>query len=464
VLGGAVGAVVLIVVLLLVLSGGGSPKQAEPAGGRGAASSGAASAPSDGRAEEEKRALRLAQADSDLRELRAEEAANPRAFWYLRARYSNLAYAYQDLKEFAAKANERLEALTELHQKEAQNTLEFLREERRKRTGADEEGGYQSAVALFVKMPTELEGLPELEAQFQELQAETETLAQQEAYLASLKREAMAYARRDQLRVATLIVQEGFSEKDFGETPIFARREKILREFQAAGLVAMLEAEDKADRERRESERVARERANKERQDSYVATKGKTPAEPLLGPHDLINWPIRHWGHPWDLSNDGGRATLTVKVGSGGGNVWLGPNGYYWEDYALAFKLKVAAGKVVFYPRAVTGRPSRALTRQPPELSRFRETIVFDAATVGSDWVDVSLDVYGAGDDSVIALAVGGSEKKRFQGKDLTAEGAGEPFPDNGSFLFYFWEGSEVQVADVQLKLVRHRRQGILDT
>ena len=88
-----------------------------------------------------------------------------------------------------------------------------------------------------------------------------------------------------------------------------------------------IEAERKLAAKNAKEEREKAEKELRERKETFVTNKKDTPPEPLLGPYDLINWPIRSANQPWELVDENGKGLLIAKPKSGGGNWWLGPNG-----------------------------------------------------------------------------------------------------------------------------------------
>jgi len=458
-LAGGIAALALAVVVAVVAFSGGGEKQPQVQKKQPAVTAKDRSSVS----ENEKRLARLARAKEALRRVEQEEQANPRSYAYLRALYASILDRYGDLKDFAERIKSKISELEEKQVREAQATLTYLENE--VDTLSREEGGYSEAVSLFATVPPEIRGVEAFEERFFTLKKKVEELARWERYLQELKAEALAFAREGRYRVASLIIELGFSEEDFQNTPLWERRQKLIEEFKAAPLAKLLEAEKAAEEKKRRELLAARRKELARRKQEFLAAKSKMKAEPLLGPYDLINWPIRPWHGKWQLSEENGVGVLTVKVDKG--KWWLGPNGPYWEDYALVFKIKVTAGKAHFYPRVDPGGVPPFLRRAiPPNVRELKPAITFTPENTEGKWVEVAVDVYGPGDAAVVQLQLKGpegTENRTLKGSDLKSESSQNEYLDHGSFLFVFEEGCEAQLKEVYLKLIRHRRHGILD-
>jgi hypothetical protein len=276
----------------------------------------------------------------------------------------------------------------------------------------------------------------------------------------------MVYARQGRYGVAASIIKLGFDDEDLEGSTLGARREQLISDFANAPLRKQIEAERKLAAKNAKEAREKAEKELRERKETFVTNKKDTPPEPLLGPYDLINWPIRSANQPWELVDENGKGLLIAKPKAGGGNWWLGPNGRFWEDYSLTFQVKVAKGKMVFFPRTRPSRP--ALTGMPgaATYSGLPEAIAFEGATHGTDWITVEVDVSGGGDATEVKVTVKGGDSPgtlELKGADLKADNAQGGYYSMGSFLFVMREGSEVHLRDVAVQVVRHRRRGILD-
>ncbi len=283
-----------------------------------------------------------------------------------------------------------------------------------------------------------------------------------------MKEEAFAYAHKGLYEVAEQIIRDGFSSDDFDEgTLLWKRREKFVQQFKTAPLAAMMKKEQEAKEVKLKREREEQREELAQRKKDFIASKNAMEPKPLLGPYDLINWPLRSRGRSWELEDVDGKGVLKAKPKSGGGNWDLGPYGVDWEDYSLSFKVKVNAGKMVFYPRINLSRASRGMMGGSNlDLSDLAETVVFDSSTHGSEWLDVTIEVYGGGDETVVELQISGGDNAgttQYKGKDLKSKDTEEAYTSTGSFLMVMCEESNIELKDVKLKLVRRRRKGILD-
>jgi hypothetical protein len=458
--GGGAAAAILLLAIVLMLAGG-----KEPAG-KVALGPAADSAVAPMVAQEAVQAERLKKAEAEFKRIEEEEAANPRAYSYLEGRYSNLSLVSRGLPEdFQARVKRKRDAIVALHKSEGKEMIELL-EKQVVELAADEDRGYREALRVLAKPPPEIEGIPEYEERFQQLKKTAARCALDERHLVELVREAEAFARKKLYGVAERVIREGFNERDFAtDTPIWERREEILKKYEAAPM-AEAEARREAEKEAREKkEREARQKAFAQRLQEFTAGKTKIASEPLLGQYDLINWPFRSRNAQWKQEkSESGAGRLTAVVPMDGHNWVLGPNGAHWEDYVLRFKARITKGALAFFPRVTAAQLNEIAASDP---AAEEERIKFDADQVGDGWITVTVEVVGAGDSTRVEVAIEGGRQAGTTtrtGADLKLSESGTAeFPDRGGFLFVFCKGSEIAIQDVELKLVRHGRRGILD-
>ncbi len=456
--GGAAAGVLLVLAIVFMSLGG-----KEPA--RLAQESNEKAAAAADQAAKETQAKRLKTAEAELKRCEAEEAANPRAYLYLESQYKTLVLMSTGLpEEFQKRVKDKLDKIIKVHVSEGAKMIEFV-DEQVAECAKDKERGYCEALRTLEKLPPEIEGLAEYIERFRALKKQVVEYAKDERHLVELEREAKEYARKKLYDVAERVIREGFNERDFStDTPIWKRREETLRAYEGAFLREendRIAAEESA---RKAKEREAREKDFAQRFQEFTTGKDKITPEPLLGPYDLINWPFRSRDMPWQLEAEDGSGRLTAKVPDDGRNWVLGPHGNYWEDYSLTFKVKVAKGALVFFPRLESRQLNSAAEI---DVSAEEKRIRFDAENMGSDWVTVTVDVVGSGDASKIWVEVAGGKKagkEEYAGERLEfAKIADAELSDRGAFLFVFGKGSEISLKDVNLRLVRHSRRGILD-
>ena len=458
--GGAAAAAILLLAIVFMAVGG-----KEPAG-RVAQGPGAGSAVVPALTQEAVQAERLRKAEAELKRIEGEEAANPRAYSYLEGLYYNLSLVSRGLPdEFQSRVKRKLDAIIALHKSEGKEMIELI-DAQVAELAADENRGYSEALRVLAKPPPEIEGIPEYEERFQRLKETAARYAQDERHLVELKREAEAFARKKLYLVAERVIREGFSEREFAtDTPIWERREEILKKYEAAPMAeaqARMDAEEEA---RKKKEREEREKAFAQRLQDFTAGKAKISPEPLLGQYDLINWPYRSRNAQWKLEkSDGGAGRITAAVPDEGHHWVLGPNGAHWEDYVLRFKARIAKGTLILLPRVTVAQINAAAAADP---AAEEGRIAFDAEQTGDGWITVTVEVVGAGDSTRVEVTVEGGSKAGTTtraGADLKLSQSGDAeFPDRGAFLFVFCKGSEISVQDVELRLVRHSRRGILD-
>ncbi len=471
----AAAAVVLVVAFVLMTGGGGNEQAEEQTGsgntstttaGKGAKESTAAELAK----QQEQERLKAAQREELLQEFaqcEKEEAAHPREFSFLELRYYMLLRRCGGFDSLKVRAERKLQDIQRMHKEEGTKTWDALLEKWNEMVN-DEEQGYRAALTLFDPMPPEINGLSQVEDRFLEKKKETAALAEKELYLEELKKEAFAYAEKELYEVAETIIREGFSDNDFEKSDVlWKQREELVQQFKAAPMREFLRKKHLAEQKREEAVLAKAKEELDARKESFVTVKEQLEPKPLLGPYDLINWPLRSRRRKWQLDEVDGIGVLTAQPKEGGGNWSLGQFGPDWEDYSLHFKVKVSKGKVVFYPR-LNFRDVRAgrTIRSIPSTDDLSNKIEFSAEKYGTELLDVHVDVYGSGDETVVDLSIeGGSEPggTTLKGRDLKSEDSQGSYPSAGSFIFVFWEGSDVQLKDVQLQLVRRKRKGILD-
>ncbi len=458
--GGAAAAVIVVLAIVIMAVGGKEPAHTVAKG------PGADSASPAIPTQEAVQADRLKKAEAELKSVEAEEAANPRAYKYLEGLYYNLSLVSRGLPdEFQARVRRKLDAILAMHKEEGKTMIEFV-DAQVAELAADEDRGYREALRILAKLPPEIEGIPEYEERFQRLRETAATYAQDERYLVELKREAEAFARKKLYTVAERIIREGFNEREFAtDTPIWDRREEILKKYEAAPMREAQERMESEELARKTKEREEREKAFAQRHQEFTAGKEKVSPEPLLGQYDLINWPFRSRNAQWKLTkSDGGAGCITAVVPDEGHHWVLGPNGSHWEDYVLRFKAKISKGTLILFPRVTVAQINAAAAADP---AAGEGRIAFDADQAGDGWITVTIEVVGAGDSTRVEVAVEGGNKAGTTartGADLKLAQAGDAeFPDRGAFLFVFCKGSEISIQDVDLRLVRHSRRGILD-
>lgn len=422
---------------------------------------------------EREKAIRKAQLLEMFKRCADEESEKPRAYTYLEMLYYRLISDCGGFPMLKQRAEQCLKRVQDTHVSEGKATLEALQEEIESIENriADEglEDGYQVALKLFESMPPEIKGVGKYEDIYETLKTDITKKADKEKLLSQLEKEAMAYAKKGLVDVAEAIIRNGFSSQEFDESSkLWQRREKLLQKYKTSELAAWMKKEKDAEDKRRAAAQKKHEEELAQRRDAFLASKKNDTPEPLLGPYDLINWPMRSRGRDWQLDDENGQGVLTAKPKSGGGNWFLGQNGPDWMDYSLSFKVQVLSGTMEFHPRvpASFARRVRGRGGASTDIADFEKKLTLGADTHGTEWVSVTVDVYGGGDETVVEMTVTGGQKEgtqTFKGKDLKPQDVDMTYPDIGSFIMVMCEGSEIKLKDVNLILASRRRKGILD-
>jgi len=453
-IGGGAGLLVIAVAAILILSGGGGKD--ETGGGTAAVAKGsAATEKKDAASELEKR---REAAERELKALEEMIAASPDAYDSIAGEYERLKNRYQDITDFSAgcarKAEENQKRATEV----AQGALAAIETEAQALVDKNE---FAAAAELYEKTPADvierLNTRPEVVERFNKRYEDLSSWAKGGKRLDELRRKAFKYQKQDDGAIAEQILTLNWKNDDYEGTPVGRLYGEILNQIRTQKLDAELAAEETAEREREERDRLRRAEENRLREEKWQRGKEAIPFVTILGPYDIMNWPIKFPGDVWKHTDDGGNGVLEANNRSGGSECLIGPNGPHWQDFAIRFEFRISEGSFSLSPRTQIPRMPFGMPIVPMQLLRRSDPpIEFGKDEFGGDWVPVTVEIHGTGPDAQVRVVV---ESKKI---DRTTTGKEmKVLPDAGSFVFVVPQGAHVAIRKVELKLVHHTRESI---
>ena len=280
-------------------------------------------------------------------------------------------------------------------------------------------------------------------------------LVEGKEYLEELVRKATKYAARNEGDIAEAIM-ERFDKKSYGDLEIWSVYEGYMKRVKKTGLSAIkeLEKEIAQRQDAKQAAELAAEKAAREKE--WLERKDRIAWQTHINPNSDYNWILKHGD--WKWLSDGGHAVLRGK-NPGGTSTRAAPFAAHWQDYVLRFEMKLTKGSMEVSPRTVVhaGRGAgtdRGGIRDQSEL-----------VTLGTE--DFTYRQY-----HWITIEVVGDKVTVFKGKEATEANIWKTFDAEdgdgdyrllsaGGFCLYVNNESEVEIRNLQTKLVSHNRKGM---
>lgn len=307
---------------------------------------------------------------------------------------------------------------------------------------------FTEAYELVKKLPPILEGTV-LEEQFEALQEEGKIQGEAMQRFEELKIKAYERLTKGEEDIALHILGE-FRDKYQDEAPeVWDIKERTIVRIKKEGTKSFIAEMEKAAKELAEREAAAKEAELAARKKAWADKLQSTRWAKHINPRSDYNWVIdsdrRRFGQDPEWSFRNGVMKANNKTGR---EMFRAIFANFWQDYALRFDVRLVGGSLKVSPRTQC-RAGRFININ----SQANPMVELTDKDFGRDWVTVTIYVQG---DRVQVF-----KNEMEPVMDKTYDGIQDRLPSSGGFLFWVDDGCNIELRNVETKLVSHTRKGL---